>query len=238
MRFAVCDDGQKFVDQAIEALQSYMHQRGEACECEGFTAPEALLARCAQTLFDAIVLDIDMPNKNGIDTAREVRKFQPNTPVIFVTSLIQYAPESLKVNAFRYVLKQDFAVAFPDALDALWEKLFPPRHVLCLKTDSGKEEFELEKIITVEVQGRTLKLRLVGREQPVCTRGPSLKKLAEELEPQGFLRLQKSYLANMQHIRSISSYVVTMDNGDRIKASERQYRAVKQRYVLWKGERL
>lgn len=58
-------------------------RKGETFEGEGFTDPEALTACCRRELFDAIVLDVEMPGKNGIETAQEIGRVQPHTPIIF-----------------------------------------------------------------------------------------------------------------------------------------------------------
>ena len=238
MRFAVCDNQQKFVDRAMEAVRRYVTEKGETFEGEGFTDPEALTACCRRELFDAIVLDVERPGKNGIATAQEIHAVQPNVPIIFMTSFIQYGPESLKVNAFRYVLKQNFEVDFPDALDALWQKLFPPRHTLWLDVEGRRQEFEVEQIVSIEVQSHVLKVCLAGVEQPVSAKGPTLTDLAEMLEPKGFVRPHNSFLINMAHICRIEKDVFVLDSGSVIRGSQRYYVEARRHYVLWRGERL
>lgn len=238
MRFAVCDDQQKFVDRTLEELRRYVTQRGETFEGEGFTDPEQFAARCWQELFDAIVLDVEMPKKNGIKTAQEIHAAQPKTPIIFMTSFLQYGPESLKVNAFRYVLKQNFEVDFPDALDALWEMKFPRRDTLCLDVKGERQEFELGKILSIEIQAHVLILWLEGEQQPVFAKGPTLKNLAKELETKGFVRPHNSFLINMAHISHVEKDRFVLDNGQIIQGSQRYYVEARRRYVLWKGERL
>ena len=58
------------------------------------------------------------------------------------------------------------------------------------------------------------------------------------LAKKGFLRLQKSFIANMSHINKISSYQVTLCDGTVIKASEKYYRRVHDGFLLWKGQHL
>lgn len=236
MRFAVCDNQQKFVDRAMEAVRRYVTEKEKTFEGKGFTDPEALIRYCGETKFDAIVLDVEMPGKDGIETAREIGRVQPHTPIIFLTSFIRYATRGYEVNAFRYVLKQDFEVAFPDALDALWKKLFPPCYTLCLLVNEQEREITVRDIVSIEVQSHSLKLAMAGQSDPLLATGRTLAELTEELEPKGFLRLQKSYLVNMEHIQQIINYNVTMKNGQVLKASERNYAQVKRRYMLWKGE--
>lgn len=72
---------------------------------------------------DAVVLDISMPNLNGIETARQVRSIAPNCKVIFVTvhDEIDYVVEAFRAGASGYLLKASTAsellIAVHDVLD-------------------------------------------------------------------------------------------------------------------------
>ena len=57
----------------------------------------------------------------------------------------------------------------------------------------------------------------------------------ELLSAKGFLRLQKSYLANMEHIIKMKNYTAFLRNGQELKVSERQYAQIRKRFLLWKG---
>jgi DNA-binding LytR/AlgR family response regulator len=58
------------------------------------------------------------------------------------------------------------------------------------------------------------------------------------LTDKGFLRIQKSFLVNMAHIVKIKSYVATLDTGEKLTVSERNYQQICQRFTLWKGQRV
>ena len=57
-------------------------------------------------------------------------------------------------------------------------------------------------------------------------------------ERKGFLRLQRSFIANMAQISKISSYQVTLRNGTVLKASESYYKQVQASFLQWKGQHL
>lgn len=80
-------------------------------EC-GFTATAAEDGRSAveifgKSQFDAVLLDLKMPGMDGIETLKELRKHDPDIPVIMVTAYgdIATAVESIKLGAYDFVEK-------------------------------------------------------------------------------------------------------------------------------------
>lgn len=51
------------------------------------------------------VLDIDMPEMNGIELGKELRKVQPNIVLIFITGYEQYALDAFNICAAAYLMK-------------------------------------------------------------------------------------------------------------------------------------
>ena len=61
-----------------------------------------------------------------------------------------------------------------------------------------------------------------------------LEDLENELEPDGFLRIQKSYLVNMAHIKKLNYDKVALSNGEELPASQKRYAQIKIQYLGWK----
>ena len=68
--------------------------------------------------FDVIVLDVLMPETNGIDLLREIKEKTPLTQVIMLTgqATVKNAIEGMKLGAFDFLLK-------PADIDLLEEKI-------------------------------------------------------------------------------------------------------------------
>lgn len=63
-----------------------------------------------------------------------------------------------------------------------------------------------------------------------------LDEIGAELEGLGFLRCHQSFLVNMRYIQKISSYVITLTNGQELSVPKARYREVKRRYAEYRGE--
>lgn len=72
------------------------------------------VALCEAHIFDIVVLDIRMPEMNGLEAARIIRSRWPKTKVLILTTFNddQYAVEALRSGASGYMLKD----AEPEAL--------------------------------------------------------------------------------------------------------------------------
>lgn len=84
------------------------------------SSPFDLLAETEKgTRFDVILLDVLMPGETGIDAATEIRKFDRNVKIIFLTSSSEYAVQSYSVEAFYYQLKPICKEAFFSLMDSV-----------------------------------------------------------------------------------------------------------------------
>lgn len=63
-----------------------------------------------------------------------------------------------------------------------------------------------------------------------------MEDLTEELEPEGFLRIQKSYLVNMAHIKKLNFDHVLLSNGEELPVSQKRYAQLKIQYLGWKNK--
>ena len=80
----------------------------------------------------------------------------------------------------------------------------------------------------------TLKLTS-EQKQKEYTFYAALSDLEERLEPLGFLRIHKSYLVNMKHLKKFQCREATLDNGMTLRVGEKSYSENKQKFLLWKG---
>src|SRR4051794_2616561 len=76
-------------------------------EIETASTAASGLKRAQTAHFDAIILDLQLPDRSGLELFRDVQALDPKRPVIFITAhgTTDTAIEAMKQGAFEYLLK-------------------------------------------------------------------------------------------------------------------------------------
>ena len=237
MRIAICDDFPQFTREFRNKIEDICAKRDWPLDCLIFTSSKGILDSDLSDT-QVVFLDIDMPELNGLEVAKVLRVKYPNIILIFVTAFIEYAPAGYHVAAFRYLLKQRIDSDLTAVMDDIRDKLGSSSEMLTIRQKDGTRDIPLNDILYLEgTPNRMVLFHLLNVSQPLEAAG-KLADYESNLAGKGFLRLQKSFIANMAHISKISSYQVTLRNGAVIKASEKYYRQVHDGFLLWKGQHL
>lgn len=172
-RIAFCDDDAVLLHQMQDFLEQYRTLRGVQLELAPYTKPVELLADIeAGVRFDVLFLDVLMPGINGINAAREIRRYDTAVQIIFVTSSSEFAVQSYVVGAYYYQLKPIWKDSFFRLTDAvLAECRKRTQHSLILRCKSGVTRITLDSLEYCEVQGRTLGGAGGGAVPPAASAG-------------------------------------------------------------------
>ena len=172
-RIAFCDDDAALLHQMQDFLEQYRTLRWVQLELAPYTKPVELLADIeAGVRFDVLFLDVLMPGINGINAAREIRRYDTAVQIIFVTSSSEFAVQSYVVGAYYYQLKPIWKDSFFRLTDAvLAECRKRTQHSLILRCKSGVTRITLDSLEYCEVQGRTLGGAGGGTVPPAASAG-------------------------------------------------------------------
>lgn len=220
---------------ALKQLENYISQvpfldfKG-GCRC----AAEAM-KYIREDIVDAIFLDINMPDINGIDFVKTLV-----TPpiIVFATAYADYAVEGFKVNAVDYLLKPFGLDEFRRAAEKVrvqYEQregnstaVADEDDSLFFKTDYKIVRVNVSSISCIEGMSEYLKLHMDGNVDPLVIL-LSMKKLEGRL-PSYFMRVHKSYIINLRKIREVARGRVLMEDGTLIPVGD-MYKEAFQAYL-------
>ncbi len=172
---------------------------------------------------DILLLDIHMPDLNGIELARTLS----NVPaIIFTTAYSEYALESYEVSAVDYLLKP---IAFPRFSAAIEKAIAKLKSLETTSTEPAivethQEANDQKTYMLVKADYRLYKINfddllyIEGQHEYVSfytrtkriTALYSLKNLEEQLPADKFIRVHKSYIVSIDEIQEIEPLSITV----------------------------
>lgn len=173
---------------------------------------------------DAIFIDINMPDLNGMDFVKALE----NPPmVVFTTAYSEYAVEGFRVNAAGYLLKPFSFEEFSRTAERLQKRLEEQKaaraaaratdHIF-FKTDYKNVRVDFDSIVWIESMSEYIKIHLEGQAPLIILY--SLRKLEEQLPSDRFCRVHRSYIVSLPHVREAGSNSLTLTDGKTVPVSD------------------
>ena len=209
LRIAIVEDTLTDRSHLNELIDRYSLECGDVCSITEFSDGPAFL-NGYQPVYDLVLLDVEMPVMDGLETARELRALDTSVLVMFITNMAQYALKGYEVDALDYVLKPVSYYAFALKLRKA-QRILRERSQACLLLpfDDELRRVPVSSILYVEVADHKLCYHTYEGNSVVTG---SLKVLERELAKHHFARCNNCYLVNLIHVRSITPEVVWVED--------------------------
>ena len=229
MQIAVCEDEKEIRDLLAEKSGKLYPE----AELSLYQSGEELLLSEKEP--DILLLDIQMPGKNGMETAKELRRKNKKTIIIFVTALDDFVFQAFDVGAFHYLVKPFEDGKFAEVLRNAVEQ-FEDRKKLegagrkgkmpgLMITAGGKHiTVNLEDVVYAEVFDR--KVILHTKDEDIEYYG-KMKELEEKAGDE-FYRTHRSFLVNFGFVRKYDAAIVYLEKGQALMAKRNYQEFVKQ----------
>ena len=153
---------------------------------------EAAVELAKKENFDLIILDIQMRNQNGMELARQIRRADPQVPLLFLTATKEYVFEGYEVNALRYLIKP----IQPSQLFAILGEIqaSTKRSILL-----NGNRIDLNALVYVEAEAHYCHLVFEDHRQKEKIGIRELKTMLDD----SFVMIHRSYLVNIAKVDQI-----------------------------------
>lgn len=235
IRIAACDDKKENLDELCGYLELYFKENGkEEAEICRFQEGKALLAAIEILPFDVYFLDVLMPDLNGLDIGRRIRREDQRAMIVYITVSREFAFEAFGVRAFHYLEKPVKREELFDILEALTNRgNHRSLEKISIRTRNGQVSISLPDIMYVENIFRCSVYMLSNGRQvsSLCNRSSFEESVGLICQHPEFVQPHKSYFVNMNYIQALEAKNLTLDNGMQIAISRKRMAETKRAYL-------
>ena len=240
MRIAICDDEKEIRELLAEKTVKLYPQADVSLWQSG----EKLLSAGEKP--DILLLDIQMQRKDGMETARELRKQDKAVIIIFVTALSDFVFQAFDVGAFHYLVKPFDDGKFAEVLQNAVRQLEDRERMsdngstrdkpgLVITTGGEHVTVNISDIVYAEVFDRKIILHTVDADIEYYGK---MRELEEKVGAE-FYRTHRSFLVNLGFIKKYNASTVYLEKGQALIAKQnyREFVRAYLRYNQSKGRR-
>lgn len=223
----ICDDEQEDRETIAEMTKQICKMEQIDLRISCFESGEELLqglntgAAC-----NLILADVMMPQMDGMELARFLRREKRKVSIVFTSSNREMALRGYEVAADRYLAKPLKMEELREAICFCYGKLLTREEIL-LQTGKETKKIAPSEILYIEIKGRKIHIVLTGEEWDTPL---SIDQVEKMLSNYGFVRCHQSFLVNCRYIRTLSASQIELKDGSVIPVSKHRIKDVRKSF--------
>lgn len=230
-----------------EDIKEHSVQLSEICDTlsedyplsvESFSSAESLIKSLErlqdmdEQFPDLILMDIELPEMDGITLGKQIKQMNPEVFLVFVTAFIEYAVKGYEANAFRYLLKP-LSVDVMRTLIADVQAEYQKKKRIIVKTKNGEMMVSLQDLLYISAED---KYTVLYTKTQHFISDYSLKHYEEQLQGMGFFRIHRKYLVNMYHHKGVQMGKVVLSQDCKLPISKKRMAEYQKQLFYYLGE--
>ena len=228
MRVVICDDEENICGILSEKVREFMPESEVVSFCSGKELVDA------HEDPDILLLDIRMPEMDGMDTAQLLRDNGWKKILIFVTGEKDQVFHAFDVQAFHFLVKpirdeqlKEVLTRAVSALDAGSVGSGREERYISVKTITSHIRINHSDILYAEVFNRKIVIYTPKENIEYYGQLADLEKMVGK----DFYRVHRSFLVNLKYVEMYNGKIVKLSNGKEVPMARRSYQGFVRAYM-------
>lgn len=226
MRVGICDDDPESVKAAENIIQSFAIERNDVVLFR-FDSVDTVVDDIISNGVEVLLLDIDMPGRDGIAIGDALAQRDASLNIIFFTNKDDMVFRAIYCHPFRFVRKSHMQTELMEALTSVYRKLSEEQMIICFEDKHDSIRLQIRDISYIESYRHYINIHT---GQMVHTIRGKLSAYEERLSGLGFIRIHIGYLVNIRYIYRMTADVVQLDDGTELTVSRKYSQTARDSY--------
>lgn len=231
LSFTICDDNLEHIKDITNTIEQL--KLGYDVQVNSCTTATELLERlekaksCKEALPTFVLVDIQLPDTDGIELGKKIKELYPDITLIFITSYVEYAVKGYEAKADRYLLKPIKSEDIESIVKSFLKEQAKAKRII-LRDKEQEHLLYIKDILYISAED---KCTILYTDNNRFIDYKSLNDYEKLLEDFGFYRIHRKYLINMYHHKSQTRGFVTLSNDLILPLSRRKEAQYKEKLL-------
>ncbi len=211
MRIAIVDDIPAERKNLHDKLRTLLNQSWTESHILEFDRGTPFLSAASVEKFDLVFLDIYMHDEIGVDIAKQLRSFDPDCILIFVTTSTDHALEGFRVRALHYLVKPYTDEELHSLMEEVLLRIPAQEKTIEVKTLTASVRLPLRDILCAEHHQHQVYIKTISGSQLVTRQ--TFTKFTAELDDDRFFLCNRGTIVNLDHVEDFAKGTFTLTGG-------------------------
>lgn len=228
----ICDDEVFHREHIKELCEQYFAEYPQEHKYIEFASGEEVLkyeetAANSGSKLHLLFLDVEMGELDGIELLRKVEDADWIWRIVFVTSHDEVMQDAFGIKTMGFARKP---VEYRQVEKWIITAIRENKENVMLEYASGTKQgyISLEDIYYLEAEGNYTKLH---KKDEMILINENLKQWQKKIAMLPFVRIHKSYLINMLHVKRWEASKVTLENGVKLPVGRKYTKTAREQYL-------
>lgn len=224
---AICDDEKEICTQVEDYLTELLEEKDIKFEIDVFYNGEGLCKEMARTSYDLVFLDIELPDKSGVEIGSYIRETLKNeiVQIAYISSKHQYAMALFEYRPINFLLKPLSRDEVEKIIDKYLVVTEQDKKIFTYKKGYDFYKIPFSEILYFRSEGRKVFVKALNGEEDSFY--DSLDNVYAFVKADKFLYIHKSVIVNYRHIKVINYEQVMMINGEEFSISQARRKVIR-----------
>lgn len=232
MKVVICDDNPIVLNEVKSMIEEYSINKNIIFDIDVFENGSDLLN--SNNYYNIAILDVEMPEINGIELAKQLRNKNSQIILMFLTAYHQYIDNAFDLNAARFFEKPLNKERFFLGLNNVLQKIDESQIELFLKDSEKRIRVSANDIIYLEIFKRGTKIITINR---IYESNNKIDYYKNKLVKSVFVSPHKSFLINLNYLKSYKRNSLTLTNDIEIPISHNKQADFRKAFFKYLGDR-
>jgi len=217
MRIAIVDDIAAERENLRERLLAQLTRLALHAEIIEFESGTKFLSTAGKERFDLTFLDIYMDNENGVDTAKELRRFDTDCLLVFTTTSTDHALDGFRVRAVQYLVKPYSDGELAALFDEIMKRLPAPDKYIEVNAIGGTVRLRFAEILYAEHYRHQIYIYTANGQKTVIRQ--TFREFTGSLSDDRFFLCSRGIIINLEYAEDFDGADFILKDEKRIHVS-------------------
>ena len=232
LKIALLDDDKTALLISKGAIESFFQEKNIAISLDAFSSPVNFLAMAKEENYRLVFLDIDMPELNGLEVGKQLKEFNPQTDIIYLSQREDLVFDTLVLHPFGFIRKSKIIQDFANVLELFVNTSLNTQSEnkkITISSKTGTISADIDSIMYIE--GNKNYQTFYLKDGNIFDARVLMSDLESKLTDHGFIRVHKGYLVNYLFVRQIGTNEVTLTNNKVLPLSNKRKDEIMEQYL-------